>query len=208
MVPERVGRVSGSPHPFFSGNSFPGGSETVPAEGSEISGRLSPGKSTPSMQTHSVCRATALVSFLMLTAIPLYGERFQLEELEGEISLPAVVARDKGFLWRPTLANLGGGELVMAINVQSDIYQPFNVMHLTRSTDGGHGWGRRWPVAQAGWVAGWHRKGLEPGAIFLVYDRIPGGWKGVPRDSPEWNEIYAVRVKVSRAARVESEETR
>ena len=49
---------------------------------------------------------------------------------------------------------------------------------------------------------------LEPGAIFLVYDRIPGGWKGVLRDSPEWNEIYAVRIMVSRAAQVESEETR
>lgn len=105
----------------------------------------------------------------MLTAIPLYGERFQLKGLEGEISLPAVVARDKGFLWRPTLANLGGGELVMAINVQSDIYQPFNVRHLTRSTDGGHSWGRRWPVAQAGWVAGWARKGE---AFFLPYDAV------------------------------------
>lgn len=114
-------------------------------------------------------RATTLVSLLMLTAFPLYGERFQLQGLEGEISLPTVVARDKGFLWRPTLASLGGGELVMAINVQSDIYQPFNVMHLTRSTDGGHSWGRRWPVAQAGWVAGWARKGE---AFFLPYDAV------------------------------------
>ena len=39
---------------------------------------------------------------------------------------------------------------------------------------------------------------LEPNTIFLVYDRIPGGWKGVSWDSSEWNEIYAIRIQVSR----------
>ena len=116
----------------------------------------------------TVALLSSLLS-LILTSIPAYGERFRLDGLDVELSLPTVVARNKGFLWRPTLANLGGGELVMAINIQSDIYQPFNVMDLTRSTDGGQTWGRGWPVAQVGWVAGWAKDGE---AFFLPYDAV------------------------------------
>jgi len=39
---------------------------------------------------------------------------------------------------------------------------------------------------------------LDERHLLLIYDRIPGGWGGIPKDSPESNSAWVVRVEVSR----------
>ena len=39
---------------------------------------------------------------------------------------------------------------------------------------------------------------LDERHLLLIYDRIPGGWNGIPKDSPESNSAWVVRVEVSR----------
>ena len=39
---------------------------------------------------------------------------------------------------------------------------------------------------------------LDERHLLLIYDRIPGGWGGIPKDSPESNSVWVVRIEVSR----------
>jgi hypothetical protein len=39
---------------------------------------------------------------------------------------------------------------------------------------------------------------LDERHLLLIYDRIPGGWGGIPKDSPESNSAWVVRVEISR----------
>ena len=36
---------------------------------------------------------------------------------------------------------------------------------------------------------------VEPNVILLVYDYLPRGWKSVPVESPEWNYVFALRLR-------------
>ena len=54
------------------------------------------------------------------------------------------------------------------------------------------------PIKSSGTTAYTQLVPVNPTHLVLIYDRCPFGWKGVPKDSPESDSIWVVRVTLER----------
>jgi len=54
------------------------------------------------------------------------------------------------------------------------------------------------PIKSSGTTAYTQLVPVDPAHLVLIYDRCPFGWKGVPKDSPESDSVWVVRVTLKR----------